>query len=315
MNGIINLNKPEGMTSHKAVSIARRLLGIKRIGHTGTLDPMVSGVLPLCVGAATRLVEYMDTDYKTYEGEVTLGLKTDTQDVWGTTIEENHEKALGFTEEEIRAAFGQFEGYIMQIPPNYSAIKVAGKKLYEYARKGEYVEVKARQIHIRKLEIHEINLPKITFLVECSKGTYIRTICEDVGNILGCGGAMSKLVRTQSGLFTLEDTLTIEELEKAVVEGTLKMIPMDFPLVLFDGFEMDSFESAMVFVNGGYLETDQVKLIEPMRYDFEAADMLYKAYYNNVFIGVAKYDGQTKKIKAHKVFTRDGFSTLASDNS
>ena len=177
-NGILNIYKPAGMTSHDVVNIVRRVMGIRRVGHTGTLDPMATGVLPVCVGAAARITEYLDMDFKTYRCTLQLGKTTDTQDIWGQIIEERPAEQV--TEEAVRKAFAHFSGLIDQKPPMYSAVRVNGRRLYEYAREGKEIEVKTRKVFIRRLEILSFDkeAETVSFEVECSKGTYIRTICQ-----------------------------------------------------------------------------------------------------------------------------------------
>ncbi|MBL0388959.1 tRNA pseudouridine(55) synthase TruB [Tumebacillus sp. ITR2] len=224
MNGILVVNKPAGLTSQQVVGRARRILGMKKIGHTGTLDPDVTGVLPLCLGTATRVAEYLLDQAKAYRGEVTFGWSSTTQDASGEVVEQVEEVHL--TEEAVRAAFDSFIGTISQIPPAYSAIKIDGKRAYDLARQGEDVEIPARNVTIYKLEIHELELdmphPKVRFTVECSKGTYVRTLCHDLGQKLGVPAHMSHLVRTRSGPFTLEQAMTLEEIEAAVGDGTIE---------------------------------------------------------------------------------------------
>ena len=195
-SGILNINKPAGMTSHDVIYRVRRATGIKRVGHTGTLDPQATGVLPVCIGSAARITEYLDMDFKTYRCTMVLGKITDTQDIWGEVLEERSTE--GITEEAIREAFSGFSGFIDQTPPMYSAVRINGRRLYEYARDGQEVKVKSRRIYIKELEIESIDMDskEVVFSVECSKGTYIRTICQDVGETLGCGATMTALTRT-----------------------------------------------------------------------------------------------------------------------
>lgn len=234
MNGILVVNKPAGMTSHQVVGKARRLLGIKKIGHTGTLDPDVCGVLPLCIGTATRVAEYLLDQSKAYRGEVTFGTSTTTQDASGEPVEVMENVEL--SEEQVRAAFSSFTGPIMQKPPAYSAIKIDGKRAYDLARKGEDVEIPAREVTIYDLTILETELgmahPKVRFDVECSKGTYVRTLCHDIGANLGVPAHMSGLVRTRSGPFVLEQALTFEQIEAYVADGTIEqhVLPMQTAL-------------------------------------------------------------------------------------
>ncbi len=213
MDGIINVNKPLGITSHDVVYRLRRILGIKKIGHTGTLDPDAEGVLPMCIGRGTKLAEELTAKEKQYLAELTLGIVTDTQDISGEVLKRNE---VSLSEEEIRDAIMSFIGDIEQIPPMYSAIKVDGKKLYELAREGKTVELAPRPVTIFGIDIQSVDLEsgKISFLVDCSKGTYIRTLCHDIGKKLGCGGVMSALKRTRLGDFKIEDAFTLEEIEE-----------------------------------------------------------------------------------------------------
>lgn len=210
MDGIINIKKEKGFTSFDVVAKLRGILKQKKIGHTGTLDPDATGVLPVCLGNATKLCDMLTDKTKEYIAEFLLGQTTDTQDISGTVLKE--EKVL-CTEEDVRKVISSFKGEIEQIPPMYSAIKINGKKLYELAREGKAVERKARHISVYEIEILSINLPVVKIRVECSKGTYIRTICHDVGEKLGCGAVMCSLVRTRSGAFLLENALTLDEVE------------------------------------------------------------------------------------------------------
>lgn len=234
MNGILVVNKPPGMTSQQVVGRARRLLGIKKIGHTGTLDPDVTGVLPLCIGAATRVAEYLLDQSKAYRGEATFGWSTDTQDASGETLERVEQVAL--SEALVREALASFVGPILQKPPAYSAIKIAGQRAYDLARKGEAVDIPPREVTIYRLDVVDMELdlphPKVRFDVECSKGTYVRTLCHDLGERLGVPAHMSHLVRTRSGPFTLEQSLTFEQIEAYVADGSIgsRLLPMQTAL-------------------------------------------------------------------------------------
>lgn len=226
MFGFINIYKPKGKTSHDVVAILRRITKIKQIGHTGTLDPFAEGVLPICIGKATRLIEYLDDD-KAYIGTVQLGKSTSTYDTEGEIIKTSDKK---ISKEEIEIALQQFRGKFQQLPPIYSAIKVNGKKLYEYARKGEDVEIKPRDVEIFKLEI--VNFDKenqtVDLHIECSKGTYIRSIANDLGNILGCYGHLIKLVRTKAGKFELANSFKLDELESKENVSNNMIYPLEY---------------------------------------------------------------------------------------
>ena len=219
MDGMIVIRKEKGYTSHDVVAKLRGILHMKKIGHTGTLDPDAEGVLPVALGKATRLVDLITDKEKTYEAVMRLGVVTDTQDMSGTVLSQVSE--LNITEEELRTVIASFVGDYMQVPPMYSALKVNGKKLYELAREGKTVERKARPVHFYEIEILEISLPLVRFRVTCSKGTYIRTLCHDIGEKLGCGAAMETLLRTKVGKFTLDGAITLAEAEAAMQSGEI----------------------------------------------------------------------------------------------
>ncbi|VED66980.1 MULTISPECIES: tRNA pseudouridine(55) synthase TruB [Streptococcus] len=228
MNGIINLKKEAGMTSHDAVFKLRKILGTKKIGHGGTLDPDVVGVLPIAVGKATRMVEFMQDEGKVYEGEITLGYSTTTEDASGEVVAET--PVLSPLDEKlVDEAIASLTGPITQIPPMYSAVKVNGRKLYEYARAGEEVERPVRQVTIydftRTSDIgYEEGLARFRFRVKCSKGTYIRTLSVDLGQKLGYAAHMSHLTRTSAAGLSLEDALTLEEVAEKVSQGDLSFL-------------------------------------------------------------------------------------------
>ena len=225
-NGIININKEKGFTSHDVVAKLRGILKQKKIGHTGTLDPDATGVLPVCLGNGTRLCDLLTDKVKEYEAVMVLGITTDTEDMSGNILSQNEVK---LSEEEVREAVMSFVGEYGQIPPMYSAIKVNGKKLYELAREGKVIERQARTVVINRIQIISIDLPQVTFKVNCGKGTYIRSLCRDIGNKLGCGACMESLVRTQSGIFTLEKSYLLSDVEKIVKSGEIDKIiyPVD----------------------------------------------------------------------------------------
>ena len=216
IHGIINVYKEKGFTSHDVVAKLRGIVGQKKIGHTGTLDPDATGVLPMCLGKATKLCDLLTDKNKTYEAVLLLGKTTDTQDITGEVLEEKSTEAL--TEEKVREAIEGFIGDYEQIPPMYSALKVNGKKLYELAREGKDIERKARPVKILDIQMLEIDLPKVRMEVSCSKGTYIRTLCHDIGEKLGCGGCMESLIRTRVSTFRIEDAKTLDEIETLKLE-------------------------------------------------------------------------------------------------
>ncbi|MFZ3171291.1 MAG: tRNA pseudouridine(55) synthase TruB [Carboxydocellales bacterium] len=232
MIGIVNVLKPPGMTSQQVVGWIRRVFHEPKVGHTGTLDPGVPGVLPVCLGRATKVAQWISDQDKCYRGELTLGITTDTQDSFGKVLSQNEAKHI--TESDIETAFQKYKGEIMQVPPMVSAVKHQGKRLYQLARQGIEVERAPRQIFIHKLEIIKLSglgssHPKIMFDVTCSKGTYIRTLCADLGNHLGSGGIMSYLIRTKSASFVLQNSWTLEELQTMIVEGRAEenVTPLD----------------------------------------------------------------------------------------
>lgn len=210
MNGIINVYKEPGFTSFDVVAKLRGILKQKKIGHTGTLDPAAEGVLPVCIGNATKLCDMLTDRTKEYRAVLLLGITTDTLDTTGEVLQT---KEVMVSEEAVRNACHHFIGTYEQMPPMYSALKVDGKRLYELARAGKEVERKARRVTIHELEIEDISLPRVTLRVACSKGTYIRSLCDDIGNMLGCGGAMEHLTRTRSGRFKMEEAYRLSEIE------------------------------------------------------------------------------------------------------
>jgi len=306
MTRIIKFHKPQQVTSHDCVALLRRLTGIKRVGHTGTLDPMATGVLPICVGSATRITEYLDQDEKTYRCTMQLGIETDTQDIWGQILRERPVENL--SPDHIAEAVFSFQGDVVQVPPKYSALKVNGKRLYEYARAGQEVEIKSRHIFISKMNLNEIIGSQITFTVTCSKGTYVRTLCQDIGEKLGCGGTMTGLVRLATGMFQLEDALTPEALKamnKEEIEAIL--VPVDVPLNRFVPMTLDE-QVARDFTNGKTIlmsesVTEGIQSISDFLVSdpqFDDSAQLVRVYYSSEFIGVGRLTGSF--LTADKVF-------------
>ncbi len=234
MNGIININKPTGITSFDVVSRIRKLYKTKKVGHAGTLDPDACGVLPLCIGKATKVIEYLVDKDKAYRVGLLLGISTDTQDAAGNII---FERPVLATDEEIKAAVNSFLGERQQIPPMYSAVRINGIRLYDLARKGIEIERNPRPVSFYRLEILSIERKTdkviVIFDVECSKGTYMRTLCHDIGELLGCGGHMNSLIRTRSGPFLLENSNTLDGLKELEAENILDtvLISMDQALL------------------------------------------------------------------------------------
>ncbi|PFH89395.1 tRNA pseudouridine(55) synthase TruB [Bacillus sp. AFS088145] len=258
MNGVIALNKPAGLTSHDCVFKIRKILKTKKVGHTGTLDPEVTGVLPICVGEATKLIPYLTDDRKKYIGEITIGFSTTTEDAHGEIIEQKKVDRV-ITREEILNVLNQLTGDINQTPPMYSAVKVNGKKLYEYARAGIEVERPTRTVTIYEIillddrEVFEGDTISFKFEVFCSKGTYIRTLAVQIGELLGFPAHMSYLTRTKAGAFTIDDCVTFTELEENANDFTLDrvMLSMEQALNEYPRLTVTPEEEVRVF-NGGF---------------------------------------------------------------
>ncbi len=260
ISGVLNIYKEAGYTSHDAVAKLRGILHQKKIGHTGTLDPAAEGVLPVCLGNATRLCGLLTDEDKTYRAVLLLGTQTDTQDTTGTVL---RRMPVTAGEDDVRAAVLSFVGGYDQIPPMYSARKVNGKKLYELARAGVEVERRAVRVDIPSIEIEKIDLPEVVFTVRCSKGTYIRALCSDIGDRLGCGGCMKSLTRTRVGTFEIEESRTLLQIEEAVLgagpeeglRGLLHSVPSMFPDTARAAV---SEEADRLLHNGNPLREDQI---------------------------------------------------------
>lgn len=258
LSGIINIYKEKGYTSHDVVNVVRKTLNRVKTGHTGTLDPDAEGVLPVCIGKATKLAEYVASDIKEYRAEITLGISTTTEDISGDIIKQCD---VISSEQEIYDAINSFVGDYNQKPPMYSAIKVNGKKLYELAREGKEIERKTRLIHIYKIDnIKKINNDKYEFTVLCSKGTYIRTLCKDIGEKLGCGACMSGLTRTRTGNFYLKDSIKLDELKKIAEKNEVENVIITPENVLnnFDKVVIDSDANKYLY-NGNKIDIKYVK--------------------------------------------------------
>lgn len=262
MFGFLNVYKPVGKTSHDVVAYFRKLLKIKKIGHTGTLDPFAEGVLPICVGNSTRLIEYLPDD-KAYLAFVQLGKATDSYDTEGNVIFESDKKV---TKEQIVSALTSFEGEIEQLPPMYSAIKVKGKKLYEYAREGKTISVAPRQVTIHKIELKNFDEEKqeAQVYIECSKGTYIRSIANDLGQNLCCGGYLTRLIRTKAGKFLVEDSIkmqdykSIEFVEKHLIEP---ISMLNYPLYNLNTSEKLDISNGIPILNKSINNAENIILV------------------------------------------------------
>ena len=277
IDGIININKEKGYTSHDVVAVLRKLLHIKKIGHTGTLDPDATGVLPVCVGKATKVCDVITDRDKTYEAKVILGITTDTLDTSGEILTE---KPVNITKDDLMSVLSHFKGEIEQIPPMYSAIKVNGKKLYEYAREGVEIERKKRRVTIYDIELLDVDFPYFSIRVSCSKGTYIRTLCDDIGRELGCGAAMSELVRTGVGRFLIEDAMSLSEVEEKLGDFDSNasdkpewMMSVDEVFEMYPKLTVKS-EAMKLLFNGNPLQKNMVTNIDG---DTSKADV-YRVY-------------------------------------
>ena len=310
IHGIINVYKEKGFTSHDVVAKLRGIVGQKKIGHTGTLDPDATGVLPVCLGKATKLCDLLTDKDKTYEAVMLLGMTTDTQDIKGRILEEKSTETL--TADKVREVIRSFIGDYDQIPPMYSALKVNGKKLYELAREGKVVERKARPVKILDIRIIEMDLPRVRMEISCSKGTYIRTLCHDIGEKLGCGGCMESLLRTKVSRFELKDSMKLADIEKAKNEGRTEeiILPLDevfveYPKIIVTG------RQAQLAYNGNPFPKESAKnLILPGKDGGEddLSDIFsrYKKYrvYDEQgrFIAIYSYQKQRQLFRIEKMF-------------
>ena len=326
--GIININKEQKMTSHDVVGRVRRIFQMRRVGHTGTLDPMATGVLPVCLGRAARIMEYIEPDLKTYRCVMKLGKEYDTQDIWGTLLNESTEEEINqITEDQVEKVLKSFEGVQDQTPPMYSAVKVDGKRLYEYAREGKEVKVKSRRVYIGDVKLEDVQLhqgfdSRIQFSMTCSKGTFVRTVCQETGRKLGVGAAMSELTRLQSGIFTIENAVTLSELQDMdEAEREQKLVSIDRPLAPHFGRLILSPQDGMKLMHGLRIPVKKAEIEKEPPYakaDFllplpEKYSIGYLAYSDLSgvkeeaqpglsFLGVAYYMDEDETFKPGKIF-------------
>lgn len=297
MNGILNIIKPIGMTSHDVVFKVRKKLGIKKVGHTGTLDPNASGVLPICVGQGTKISQFLLEKEKTYRTTCRLGVVTDTQDLDGKVLEEH---PVSVSKEDIEKALLDFQPGYDQLPPMYSAIKVGGRKLYEYAREGIEVPRDKRWVELKVLNLLEVQGAEFSLDVVCSKGTYIRTLCHDIGAKLGTGGTMAALERRAAGPFLMEKAIHLEallNLEKEEIEKLL--YPVDYPLGHYPEYRVPK-EHEKLALNGNKIpltgeEVDELRTLDE--------NLQYRIYIKDRFIGIGKIikEDDIEKMKFVKV--------------
>ena len=322
-NGILNLYKEQGFTSFDAVAKLRGILHQKKIGHTGTLDPLAEGVLVMLLGSATKLSDILTSDHKEYEAEMKLGCTSDTDDITGEIV---YTKGLSGdgegintetvdtgrvgdggcvipTNEEIKAAVMSFVGSYDQIPPMYAAIKVDGKKLYEYAREGKTVERTPRRVDIHEIRITEINYPYVRFYVKCSKGTYIRSLCRDIGEKLEIGALMSGLTRKEAGNFRIEDSLKFSEIEELVISGRIEeyIKPVDY-------FMQDLPQAAVTpehekyLLNGNKLSPEGLDFSDDASKDTAMSGKMVRVYLKDEFRALYTYDKQEGIYRPYKMF-------------
>lgn len=305
-DGVLAVWKPAGWTSHDVVAKVRRLIKERRIGHTGTLDPQVEGVLPLCVGRATRFVEYIQELPKAYRVTMAFGYATNTEDDTGEVVARGD--ASGLSEADIRSAVASFVGEIEQIPPMYSAVKVDGKRLYELAREGKTIERKSRRVSIYAIRDLTVRMqetyPEASFEVACSKGTYVRTLCADIGQKLGVPSVMRQLVRTASGPFVPGDCLTLEQIEQRMGEGTLgaSFLQADRSIAHVPAYRLPE-QAATAAARGQSVAIAEAELVEPGQCipGAQAAQDLVRLYGGETFLGLFRKDGA--RLKPEKVFS------------
>lgn len=298
INGIINVYKEQGYTSHDVVAKMRGILKMKKIGHTGTLDPEAQGVLPVCIGKATKLVDLITDKDKTYMAVLKLGITTDTQDMTGQILTTS-EVTVGL--EQIQEVMKHYIGEYLQLPPMYSAIKVGGKKLYELARQGKEIERERRKVIIKDIKILDYSeqYHEVTVSVDCGKGTYIRTLLHDIGAELGCGGAMKSLLRTAVGNFHMEQALTLAQIEEKVKENVLDeyIVPIDRMFDTYNKVNVDKQYHKLIY-NGNPFS--KAHLTE--RPDVNSSDMVRVYDADDIFIGIYRYDTAEKQYKPVKLF-------------
>lgn len=296
-HGFLNINKPIGMTSFAVVARVRRLVGEKRVGHGGTLDPDASGVLPVGIGQATRTFEYLEGTTKVYRAAVLLGIATDTYDASGAVTATADPS--GVTREQVETALAPFRGHILQRPPLFSALKREGERLYEIARRGETVEVPPRPVHILRLDVTTWEPPRLGLEIECGRGTYIRSLAHDLGQALGCGAHLTGLVRTRDAAFSLNDAITLEELSAAAEQGTWQrhLLPLDTVLQEQRALKLSD-SDAKLLRDGRALRLDGSG-------DAHEGELARAYAANGAFFAVARYDAGQRLWRPEKVFPQE----------
>lgn len=300
INGVINVYKEPGFTSHDVVAKLRGILKQKKIGHMGTLDPNAVGVLPVCLGKATKLCDILSEKDKTYKATLLLGIETDTQDITGKMIQQADEQSvLALTEDKVFDTIKSYIGDYNQVPPMFSAIKIGGEKLYNLARKGKVIERSARQCKIIDITVTKIYLPRVDMHVTCSKGTYIRTLCHDIGKDLGVGGCMEKLERTKVERFHVEDSITLSQIEMYRDSGTLNeyITPVDEMLDTYSKCMVS--ESAEKLVYNGNIFTSGNTFL---KMNHENGQIVRVYTHDGNFIGLYKFNQEKQIYKPMKMF-------------
>ena len=291
MNGILNVNKPQGKTSYDIVALVKRLSGEKRVGHAGTLDPLASGVLPVCLGQGTRVIEFLAESTKVYRAQIELGVVTDTYDAEGKVLERKDPSRVN--REQVESALNSFKGKILQVPPMFSALKHQGTPLYKLARNGTEVERDSRPVEIHRLELLDWQPPVLTVEVECGKGTYIRSLAHDLGQVLGCGASLKSLVRTRYGPFVIAESISLWELEESFQFGYFKKLvhPLDMVLTNYPAVVVDD-ATGNAIKNGNTIVLENV-----------SNENLCRAYnQDNHLLAVLRYEPEKGGWHPEKVF-------------
>lgn len=296
MNGILLIDKPKDFTSHDVVAKMRGILRTKKIGHAGTLDPMATGVLPLFIGMATKACDLMPDQTKRYRARFRLGLITDTQDITGETLQEYDCSAV--TREQVETILNQFRGDLLQTPPMYSAVQVDGRRLYDLAREGREIDRPARPIQILELNLLDGDDMEYTIDVWCSKGTYIRTLCHDIGTALGCGAVLTELRRTQAGGYSIDECITLEQAQQEMDNDNIeqRLLPLEGVFASLPIFTLTQ-KQTIHFLNGVRMSLGQFPLV--------ADNQEYRIHsWENEFLGLAKADSQSEQLMQIKLFVR-----------
>lgn len=300
INGVLNVYKEPGYTSHDVVAKLRGILKQKKIGHMGTLDPYAVGVLPVCLGKGTKLCDMLSDQNKTYKATMLLGTVTDTQDATGQIIEQADDSVVAeISEPKIIQTVKSYIGEYDQIPPMFSAIKINGQKLYNLARRGEEIERPARRVQIINITITNIELPRVEMIVECSKGTYIRTLCHDIGKELGCGACMEKLLRSRVERFSVEESLTLDQIKELFDNGELeaKLVPVDEMLGEYSKCVIAREYSKLIY-NGNKFSPRATLL----KMNFRHGQKIRVYDQDGNFVGLYQYDDDVKVYKPVKMF-------------